>query len=334
MKGSIVKRIGVRGVRYSAVWWISGKQHWKGGFIRRKDAENYLTSQVRRVHDGTFQPVTPIKVEALFDAWEDAAVAAAVQRGTMKPSTARSYRSMVRMHLKPAFGFVRSDQFTPHVVAKWSRERAHDIEDGELAPKTYNNLVNLFSVILAWARHPAQRYLAHDPLVGVKRLPRRQVERPFLEPDQIARLLKVAGTPEDTIVMLGAYAGLRRGELCALRWEDIDWGDGEHGRIWIRRALSGGKVSTPKTKGSIRMVDIPAALIANLKTYRRTCQDARKRPTTCSAQPKGRPSIPTTSRSGFLCHWSSAPSFQASGCTRCGTRSPPCSSRTASPSNT
>jgi integrase len=138
---------------------------------------------------------------------------------------------MVRVHINPAFGSVRSDQLTPHVFAKWSRERANDIEDGELAPKTYNNLVNLLSVILAWARHPAQRYLAHDPLEGVKRLPRRQVERPFLEPDQIARLLEVANTPEDTIVMLGVYAGLRRGELCALRWEDIDRVDGQHGRI-------------------------------------------------------------------------------------------------------
>ena len=75
--------------------------------------------------------------------------------------------------------------------------------------------------------------------------------------------------------MLGTYAGLRRGELCALRWDDIDWGDGEHGRIWIRRAISGGKVSTPKTKGSVRMIDVPGALLTNLKAYRRTCQDAR-----------------------------------------------------------
>ena len=38
--------------------------------------------------------------------------------------------------------------------------------------------------------------------------------------------------------------------------------------------ISGGKVSTPKTKGSIRMIDVPAAVIANLRAYRRTCQDA------------------------------------------------------------
>ena len=270
MKGSIVKRVGARGIRYSAVWWVAGKQHWKGGFIRSKDAENYLNAQVRRVHDGTFQPVTPIAMSKLFEAWDTDAIEAAVKQGTLKPSTARSYRSMVRMHLKPAFGPIRSDQLTPHVVAKWSRERANDIDDGEMAPKTYNNLVNLLSVILEWARHPAQRYLAHDPLAGVKRLPRRQVERPFLEPDQIARLLKAAVSPEDTLVMLGVYAGLRRGEICALRWDDIDWGNGTHGRIWVRRAISGGIVTTPKTKGSVRMVDVPHALVTNLETYKAT----------------------------------------------------------------
>src|SRR5262245_56235213 len=122
MKGSIVKRVGVRGVRYCSVWWAAGKQQWKGGFVRRKDAENYLNAQVRRVHDGTFQPVTPIVMTKLFEEWDDGVVDAGVKQGTLKPSTARSYRSMVRMHLEPAFGSVRSDQLTPHVVAKWSRE--------------------------------------------------------------------------------------------------------------------------------------------------------------------------------------------------------------------
>jgi integrase len=231
-------------------------------------AEAYLTAQVRRVHDGTFQPVTPIAMTQLFTEWEAAAVEAAVQLGNLKPSTARSYRSMVKTHLLPAFGGMRSDQLDARAIERWSRARAADIDDGEVAPKTYNNLVNLLSVILAWGRHPAQRYLAHDPLDGFKRLPRRQLERPYLEPEQIARLLKAATMPEDTIVMLGVYAGLRRGELCALRWDDVDWGTGGHGRIWVRRAISGGKVTTPKTKGSVRMVDVPDAVLRNLKTFK------------------------------------------------------------------
>ncbi len=104
-------------------------------------------------------------------------------------------------------------------------------------------------------------------IAGVKRIPLPDIEASFLEPDQIARLLKVAVTPEDTIVMLGVYAGLRRGELCAVRFDDIDWGDGTHGRLWIRRAISGGKVTTPNTKHSVRMVDVPEALLTNLRAY-------------------------------------------------------------------
>jgi hypothetical protein len=224
MKGSIVKRIGVRGARYSCVWWAAGKQQWKGGFIRRKDAEQYLNAQVRQVHDGTYSPVTPARMKAVFAAWDDDAVEGGIKLGTLKPSTARSYRSCVRTHLLPAFGDVRSDQLSEHVLAKWSRARADNIADGDLSPKTYNNLVNLLSVILAWARQPAHRYLAHDPLANIERLPKVDLERPFLELNQIARLLKAATTQEETIlVMLGVYAGLRRGELCAVRWDDFDF---------------------------------------------------------------------------------------------------------------
>jgi integrase len=247
---------------------VAGKQRWKGGFTKRKDAENYLNAQVRRVHDGTYQAVTPMPMSKLLEAWDRAVIDTGVKQGTIKPSTARSYRSMVRTHLEPAFSTMRSDQLTSHRVMKWARSCADLTDAGTLAPKTYNNLVNLLSVILAWARHPAQRYLAHDPLDGVKRLPRRTLERLFLEPDQIARLLKAAATPPAAaIVVLGVYAGLRRGEICALRWDEIDWGDGGHGRIWVRRAVSGGTVTTPKTKGSVRMVDVPQTVLTTLRAY-------------------------------------------------------------------
>ena len=60
--------------------------------------------KVRRVHDGTYSPVTTARMDAVFDAWDDDAVAGGLKFGTLKPSTARSYRSMVRTHLAPAFG--------------------------------------------------------------------------------------------------------------------------------------------------------------------------------------------------------------------------------------
>ena len=151
--------------------------------------------------------------------------------------------------------------------------------------------MNLLSVILAWARQPAHRYLAHDPLASITRIPRADVERPFLEPDQIARLLRAATTQEETmLIMLGVYAGLRRGELCAIRWDDIDGGDGITGRLWIRRAISAGKITKPKTKSSIWMIDLPSTVLTKLAAYRGNAAETR----TCSPPAKGRRSIQTT----------------------------------------
>jgi hypothetical protein len=94
---------------------------------------------------------------------------------------------MVEVHLRPAFGECRSDRLTPGMVSDWVRKLADKIESGTLAGKSFNNLLNLFHVILEWARHPAQRYLAHDPLIGQKHVPKRKIERDFLEPAEIER---------------------------------------------------------------------------------------------------------------------------------------------------
>jgi integrase len=173
---------------------------------------------------------------------------------------------MLATHLRPAFGEVRSDRLRHVSLADWARARADEIAEGTLSPKFYNNLLNLLHVILMWARHPAQGYLAHDPLVGLRRLPRSKVERAFLEPAEITALLTAADDVRDsTILATAVYTGLRRGELFGLRWEDVDWTDG---RIAVRRSIYQGDVTTPKTMHSIRTVDVPSSLLACLSIYR------------------------------------------------------------------
>ena len=211
-------------------------------------------------------------MDVVFAAWDDDAVEGGVKRGTLKSSTARSYRSCVRAHLLPAFRHVPAIN-SPRICSPNGAGRGPTTSPPAASPKTYNNLVNLLSAVLAWARKDAQRYHAQDPLAEIKAPNQTWSGRFLSRPDRsTAEGRHAAGGYGDHDVAV--FAGLRRGELCALRWEDIDWGDGAHGRLLIRRAVSGGKVSTPKTKNSIRMIDVPAAVIANLRAYRRTCQDA------------------------------------------------------------
>ena len=272
MKGWVISRAAADGTkRYDACWWIGAKKKSKT-FPRRKAAENYLTTMVGRVQDGSYVEVQPTLMGEVFDGWRTLELEVRLREGSLKPSTAKSYRSMLDEHLKPAFGAYRSDRFTLAVVEQWRAGVAAQIAAGTMASKTYVNLRNLLNAITRWARHPARRYLAHDPLDGLPKvwLPRAK-KRPHFEPAQVLELLRLAGEqpPDDTIIRTVLLSGLRRGEIFALAWDDVDPGDGQAGgRFHVRRSTYQGAITTPKTEDSDRVVDVPQQLLDDLAVYK------------------------------------------------------------------
>jgi len=62
--------------------------------------------------------------------------------------------------------------------------------------------------------------------------------------------------------------GMRAGELWGLQWGNID---GNAGQIYVRRSLWGSNFQTPKSKTSIRKIDIPQSLIFELKKWKLAC---------------------------------------------------------------
>ncbi len=273
MNGWVITRAAKDGSkRYDARWRI-GPGTVKGKtFRKRKDADSYLTTMVKRVQDGTYVDVRPALMGEVFDRWLEHSLEIRVQEGSIKPSTAKSYRSMLAEHLRPAFASYRSDRLTLAVIEQWRAGLAARIGDGTMAPKFFVNLRNLLHVIVGWARHPSRGYLAHDPVAGLERirLPRTKA-RPHFEPAQVVELLKAAAAspPDDTIIKVTLLSGLRRGELFALQWSDLDEGNGQDGgRLHVRRGIYQGDISTPKTAESDRAVDIPQLLLDDLAVYK------------------------------------------------------------------
>ena len=279
MRGIIRTRVLKDGTkRYDCRYRTPTNDHRTKTFRRKKDAEAFLDKTCGQLRDGTFREVQSAPMEKVFKTWLSDELDVRLDTGDrMKPSTARTYRNIVEKHFIPAFGDCPSDRLTPTAVAAWRKELAAKVGEGEMSKKTLNNLLGLLRQVLTWAQEPAQGFLKHDPMLGIKRMQvdradRRASRRDFLQHEEMAALLEACATPEESAaVHLALYCGLRRGELLALKHRDIEAGNnGSGGRVHVRRALSAGKVSTPKTSGSARTVDAPRDVLAALERLRDT----------------------------------------------------------------
>lgn len=259
MRGTIVERRTKNGdKRFDAVYRdTAGRQRWRT-FHARRDAERFLTRQVaERDADTSGLPIA-LPGDAWLDKFETD-LDDRLARGALKPSTVTSYKSVIKNHVRPFFKPFRSDRITHRDVAAWTGELADKLRDEEIAAKTHNNVINLWSALIAWSRHPGRRYVVADLSAVVERARAARVERRFLEPDQVRTLLaKAPSTVARRALTLAVYAGLRRGEIVAMQAGDFDH---VNAQLRVQRAVSGGKVLTPKTATSFRTVDLPAAVL-------------------------------------------------------------------------
>lgn len=117
--------------------------------------------------------------------------------------------------------------------------------------------------------------LLRNPCDGV-RPPRREKVRPginALDSAERSRLKSLLASVEPDPMVVGAsialYTGLRRGEVCGLRWRDVDL---ERGVLWVRKAIgvADGRTYLKDSKtGHDRDVALPATLVATLREWRR-----------------------------------------------------------------
>ena len=251
--------------RYDCSWWAGGKKRSKT-FATKHAAARFLTSVVKEIQEGTYQQTRRVSMSEVFNEWEKHLLMRR-QQGLLKFSSLKSYRSVLHRHLDPAFGAYRSDRFTVDAVQAWERRCASALGDKGQTARSFNHRLAVLRSVVAWARGPGQRYLAHDPLVGMKTLPTPKREPKFLEPYELAALLDAAtGVRDQTILYLASYSGVRRGELFGLQWRDLDE---TSNRLHVQRAVYQGTIGRPKTKHSERRVDLPQPIVARLLAYKK-----------------------------------------------------------------
>jgi integrase len=180
-----------------------------------------------------------------------------------KPTEVKSKQSIYEVHLKAAFGELRIDQIkTSHVAAF----RASLVEKG-LSEKRINNILAVLSKSLKYA-------VDCELIVKVPKFGLYKVERPEIEPwdfEQYARLLaaaKIEGPEWYAAVCLAGEAGLRTGEVKALRWrEDVDV---IAKTITVKQQTCYGVTTTPKgrTRRTIPMTSTLEQALRRLEVVR------------------------------------------------------------------
>jgi integrase len=95
-----------------------------------------------------------------------------------------------------------------------------------------------------------------------------KTEIEILNPEEIDQLLDNVEDSYRVAFLTDVMTGLRAGELWGLQWGDIDW---NLKQLYVRRSLWTNKFLTPKSKYSIRTVDIPDSLIHELKKWKLAC---------------------------------------------------------------
>jgi integrase len=82
--------------------------------------------------------------------------------------------------------------------------------------------------------------------------------------DEIQRIIAAASGPLKSFYWLAAETGMRAGELCGLRIEDLDLGQCF---VNVKQSVWRGKVQTPKTANSIRQFAISPKLASDLRAH-------------------------------------------------------------------
>jgi integrase len=188
----------------------------------------------------------------------------------VRPATLALYRQNVRHHIVPAVGRAELARLLPSDV--------EDMTTGMIRAGKAKSTAALARRVLVIALSDAMRDGIVVRNVAQLAKPPRSAEptRRALTGSEVGRFLEaIANDPLEPFVALAVSTGLRRSELLALRWSDVNAGTLRVSRSLARAATGGYAVAEPKSKRSVRTIVLPA-LARQALDHQRVRQDVEK----------------------------------------------------------
>ena len=215
---------------------------------RGKTSKYYIMKDPSLLEDGTRRPTSR---------------KAGVELNTIKRAARGEHiRKSTAEKIASAFGKKLNDLFVEEIRA----ESEQGIESTSIA-RIRTATSAIFNTALK------KDIIWKNPVVHATSPRGKHKERDFLDADQCKALLGYLDELQNPNARVGLatliYTGMRSGELCGLHWKDVDLAKGTiFVRYTLYRAEGQYKLSTPKTKSSLRVIAIPAELKVILKDHK------------------------------------------------------------------
>ncbi|WP_068779625.1 tyrosine-type recombinase/integrase [Paenibacillus sp. GM2] len=247
------------------------KQKKKGGFKTKGAAQEAAALVIAELSEGTFVDEQKVTFEDFAKEW----LQGYMSTGRVKISTKRIRKQQINLlNLYLA-------KLKMHNISKKNYQDAlNDLKKEDYADNTINGTHSTGRMIFKRAidlgvikNDPTATAIVPKTIATVEDLEKKKELPKYMEKEELAKFLKTAevrGLERDyPMFLLLAYTGMRSGELCALKWQDVDF---EGHTISItkthyseRNVMQEYVLLTPKTRSSRRVIDVEEFVLGELK---------------------------------------------------------------------
>ena len=223
-------------------------------FPKRKDAEQQVTKLRVDVNEGAaYAPMTVEQLGVHFINHETPLKAHATREG---------YKNIIDTHIVPRWGQAALSSIKPIEVENWLRGLKR--RDGKPAsPGTKSKIRNVMSAMFSHAMR--YRWASQNPITPVRTSSKRLQDPDLLTCEEFRDLLRVLDQRERVMVLLAGSTALRRGELFALRWKDVDL---REQLVRVTHSIYRSVEGDTKTAGSRKPVPLPSMVVDELKQWK------------------------------------------------------------------
>lgn len=247
------------------------RQKWFSGYATKRDAEKDLARIMSEMHAGVFVEPSDMTVADYLRHWLEA-----YARVNVSGKTLERYTEIIESAIIPALGKTLLAKLTPMAIQHFysAQLTSGAKRGGGLSART---VLHYHRVLHEALRHAVKwQVLSRNPSDAVEPpRPKASIVRPLDEAGCFRLLGDVKGTDLAIPVFLAIWTGMRRGEILALRWADVDL---ERGVAMVTRTLQqtaeGLCFKEPKSAKSRRQIALSPETVSMLKSHKaRQSQD-------------------------------------------------------------